>query len=744
MTGFWKTPFKWGFYQKSRKIFQKTGKILSSPKKYNKAYHNSLLSQPNLYHMKRIHLFVALFILVLLSACKPNVIDDNIPEEPIGDITQLSVPDDFNYATTQSLALTLKAVDNSGRTLINIPFSIYQKEGDSTWLLLKGMIGKDGVYKEMLTLDANATELLLYTAYPGLPAIHHLTINNSSLYYTMGADNVIGFKGTPGDHELQNPVKGIVTSKSDPGIRKEDITVRSNTIKILGTYTSQGKPNYLEADDIVKQDLLDLIAANLPEYQPVPTYHPEYIANDVKTSVSLKENADVWVTFVTEGAGFRNTLGYYVYDTNNPPQTADDIDTLYVIFPNVSFNGSGGALNTGNKVKLGRFQSGKTIGWFLMPDAWNGSTVSPRTGQGYETKFSDRQLNTFTANSYRNHMVLLQDPARELLLLGFEDTSRPGGDQDFNDAIFYVTANPYTAVDTDQVVETKPQSNDHDGDGVADNNDDFPNDPELAFITYAPGQQQQGTLAFEDLWPVQGDYDMNDVVVNYNFIEYRNAANKIAAIHANFTLRALGAGMQSGFAFELPIPAASVKSVSGTQLLSNYIHLLNNGVEAGQNNAVIIVFDNGHKIMPPPPGGFVNTVHSATYVTTVRIELVIELQEPVSSNILGAAPYNPFIIAGGRRGYEIHLPDHAPTDLADVNILGTSQDDSDAGKNRYYKTHNNLPWAINIPESFNYPIEKSPIHQAYKKFAEWATSGGKTQKNWYKTGNGTRNDALIY
>lgn len=27
----------------------------------------------------------------------------------------------------------------------------------------------------------------------------------------------------------------------------------------------------------------------------------------------------------------------------------------------------------------------------------------------------------------------------------------------------------------------------------------------------------KGTYAFEDLWPSQGDYDMNDVVVRYNY-----------------------------------------------------------------------------------------------------------------------------------------------------------------------------------------------------------------------------------
>lgn len=695
--------------------------------------------------MRKTHFYFPLLLMTLLFSCTREL-DNNEPatNEPIQDIQQLAIPRDFNYATTQSVNLKLKAVNNTGKTLNNIPISIYRKDGDSTALLLKGRIGKDGVFQETLTLDATTTELLLYTPYPGLPSFHQLPVNSSILNYVLGSDNVIGFNGSPEDHRVQGPVSGVVTSRLNTASRANEITSRDTKIHVIGKYDDQGKPEYLEIDDVINQDLLDLVAANLPEAQPVPTYHPEYLEKDVTSSVVLKEEAEVWVTFVHEGAGYRNVLGYYVYDTKNPPQNEQKIDTLFVIFPNVSFNGSGGGLNTGNKVKLGKFPAGKTIGWFLMPDGWDGNSVNPRPEKDYATKYSDKQLNTFTSEQYRTHTVLLQDPTRELLLLGFEDLNRPGGDNDFNDAIFYVTAVPFSAINTDNLVETRTTGNDDDDDGVANNNDDFPDDSEIAFTTYTPSKDQEGTLAFEDLWPSQGDYDMNDLVIDYNVIEYRNAANKVAKIKASFLLRAIGAGLQSGFAFELPIPAANVKSVKGSKLFENYIQLQSNGVEAKQTNAVIIVFDNGQRVMASPIGGFINTRPGDSYVNPVRIEVEVELIEPVSSNILGAAPFNPFLIAGRKRGFEIHLPDFAPTDLADLSIFGTSQDDSDAGQQRFYKTKNNLPWAINLAETFDYPIEKQPINEVYKKFADWATSGGRNQKNWYKKSGGNRNEALIY
>ena len=48
------------------------------------------------------------------------------------------------------------------------------------------------------------------------------------------------------------------------------------------------------------------------------------------------------MTFVSEGASFKNALGYYVYNTNNPPATTSAIDSIFVVFPNASTTGSGG------------------------------------------------------------------------------------------------------------------------------------------------------------------------------------------------------------------------------------------------------------------------------------------------------------------------------------------------------------------------------------------------------------------
>lgn len=135
--------------------------------------------------------------------------------------------------------------------------------------------------------------------------------------------------------------------------------------------------------------MLAYINASLPEPQPVPTFHPTYLAEGKKTTLDIVAVADVWFTFVHEGAGWKNSLGFYTYPTNSPPQTLDDIKELTILFPNLSKEGSGGSLKSGYKVNLGRFQPRVSIGIVLLANGWNGSKVS-----GYYHKvFADKKLN---------------------------------------------------------------------------------------------------------------------------------------------------------------------------------------------------------------------------------------------------------------------------------------------------------------------------------------------------------------
>lgn len=59
-------------------------------------------------------------------------------------------------------------------------------------------------------------------------------------------------------------------------------------------------------------------------------------------------------------------------------------------------------------------------------------------------------------------------------------------------------------------------------------------------------------------------------------------------------------------------------------------------------------------------------------------------------------------------------------------------------------TENILPWVVEIPVSFDYPIEKADILIAYLKFETWAISSGTSYTDWYLDEPGYRNDDNIY
>ena len=233
--------------------------------------------------------------------------------------------------------------------------------------------------------------------------------------------------------------------------------IEAQNYTFLGSYTSDGTPNYLEAkSDVVSAETQKMIKNALPESYPVPDYNPHYISSGYDTDLVLTENADVWVTFVSEGASYKNVLGFYTYNANANSNANDKdhkkptAEEITIIFPNVSAYGSGGGLKMGDKVKIGTFKKGTAIGWVLLANGWK-DKVTDGLWQLYSNPFYNPEANSVL----KHHNVLLKDPKNERIILGFEDVRRDlsNCDNDFNDAIFYVTANPYSAISTENVVD---------------------------------------------------------------------------------------------------------------------------------------------------------------------------------------------------------------------------------------------------------------------------------------------------
>lgn len=274
---------------------------------------------------------------------------------------------------------------------------------------------------------------------------------------------------------------------------------------------------------------------------------------------------------------------------------------------------------------------------------------------------------------------------------------------------------------------------DTDGDGVSDNLDDYPADPEKAFDNYYPSNDPTSgaTVAFEDMWPSKGDYDMNDVVVSYWFKIVTSAQNKVVEVNGDYSLYARGGSFHNGFGIEFPVSRSSASNVIGGRL------------EEGQQKAVIIFFTDMHEEMKD-----YNTVPLQPVSPPKAYSLSFKVNNGPSLEAFGLGSYNPFIWNnnGGRgRGSEIHLPGKTPTSLADLSLFGTGADDSNPAAGRYYVTKDGFPWAINIPvKKFDYPIEDKDIVTTYLKLPNWVQSGGTQYADWYLNLQGYRNSSNIF
>lgn len=672
--------------------------------------------------MKRIAIILSLVVLV--ASCRKELSSLGSPNQagnngivPVSKSTDMKVPAGFNFKTTNDIQVDIQLLSNSDQPIAHTTIQLFNdapENGGS--VLLTGSTNANGVLSAKLSVPLYMDELVINTSYLGIPRNIIVPVQQSKIAVRLGGSSP-GYVRTV---DVQSRFASHNLGKAPAKLSTR-----------LGSWNSQGVPDYLtHTNDVASNQLVNDIWALLPSMQSVPQYHPELLDdNTTSRTILVTQTCDVWVTFVTEGAGFRNTLFYYKYPKNNPPTNASQIDSFYTVFPNSSFAGSGGGLQTGNKVCLGRFGPDTVIAYGIIADAFDINTAT--IGNGVWTFFANKELNPETNPALRQHMVLLYDANSSRLIMGFEDMKREAGgcDHDFNDVMFYTTSTPANAISHTNVA-VLPASNDSDNDGVTDTDDQYPNDPARAFNNYYPSAGTMATVAFEDLWPYKGDFDMNDVVVDYRYKVVTNATNGVKDIDASYVLRASGGMIANSFAVEFPVSASNIASVSGAS------------TQSGSSNLILKVINSTRQAMSEW-----NTFPTVRPCDSVNYHAVVTLTNPVALTSVGLSEYNPFIWGndnGKNRGYEIHLPGKNWTGLADQNLFGTGHDDTHINGSKTYKTVDNLPFAINIPERFQYPVEMTDITTAYTKFSLWAQSGGTLFPDWYKNQSGYRNASLIY
>lgn len=661
---------------------------------------------------KNLVLFSIIMLLLFTLGCD-NTTKSSNDNNQVTEFADLQIEDSFGFATVENVNVELK-VSNGGDTGVEkIPFKIYDKDPEIGGRLLDaGFTNANGVFSSRVVIPSYIKSVFVI----GYMSSIELPINNGYANHEFGSN-----------------------SFNKARANKEIVTPEKSTLNYLLPYNVEGVPQGM-GFEAVAPGFLSKVNNALPERISVPNNAPHYLYEQNQfNAVIINQTAEIWITFVHEGAGNRNAFGFYTFDANNPPQTTAEIAEINVVFPNVSMVGEGGGLVPGDKIYIGEFEPGTAIGWVLMSNGWyNGAAHIVN-----KTWYSDKSLN-YTGFQ---QSVLFYDSEYEKLVVGFEDLIFNDGDDDYNDALFFVTAEPVNSIDTSEVTDIEEPSDD-DGDGVPNMFDDFPLDGERAFQT---NNNSMSTLAFEDLWPVKGDYDFNDLVVDYNIFFHKNADNKIKNVITEFELRAVGARYRNGFAIQFPFDSNNIESftvIDGTDALtySNIISDLNFAPSQEDGaNATIVYFDNTLDLIQPAGNTFINTEKNVPYIGTVKFALDIKLTTPENiSNWQWNVPFNPFIYVNRDRSREVHLPDFPPTQQADEAFFGTYDDTSVVVQNRFYKSIENHPWALNIADSWDYPYERNNVTGAYMMFKEWAESSGILYQDWYKDLPGYRNPERIY
>lgn len=472
-------------------------------------------------------------------------------------------------------------------------------------------------------------------------------------------------------------------------------------------YNSNVNDLYQTIDNAETQGLVERINEALPKQD-----NSQYISSAEVTNLRIVEtdvdgqevtSAHIDIVYLDATGDYENAMGYYYYKTGTNPSAAE-IKAMpkFVIYP-MTHNGTP---DTPVKARLqffgedysengiDDFPAGYTIGWILFPNLYNGSLRPDEDWNGQndfevssingciervygnnEAIYSNNECNNYSNNG----CITLTDPETGRVVIGFEDQAfqQGGGDKSYNDILFYVEADPATAIyDPDRPVIPDPD----------------PDPEEETYTTVA-------TIGFEDIWPNGGDYDLNDVLVEQTrTVTYKG--DYITKIEDAFKVTNLAGSAEYTDAFGFTVDYSAVGSVSGyaVQEETNQFIMFEDGQSAiGQTFTLVRTFGDGQL-----------------------------------SNVDFDDHFNPFIVSqyvrGEKNRVEIHLPSYAMTSWANATL-------AEGGHTAYYISEDgNYPFAIKLEGVTDWvPVTESVrIGSAgeYPRFNNWVADPT-SNTDWY-------------
>ena len=678
---------------------------------------------------------------VTFVSCQQNDVSQ-IPEKPT-DPVEKNPSEIFDFSTTTSATLSI----NYGIAGYPVKFAVYAEypynaDGTENPLLqpiYAGLTDQNGKFNASFQLPSAADTVYLTTGYVGVPSC--ITLNKSKGAFSMDNSSTIRSSSmlrasTRSVSSNQYPIgdyKGNLGTYSWNG---HDIAVSSlyDTYNNTVRYTDQNSysnfmqnfwvPDNTNVSGLYQKggnDELSLyknVNRNLSNNDNTKYIREEPVTihvNNQTASGRIVEPVNIDVVLLNMTKIHQNAIGYYYYPSDKQASevTEDYIKSLpkYMVYPRITnaFTVNNRLVNTPYPMMRARLQffgknydqagtdkfpPGYNIGWVFVTDIYPASTNLKDNDNKYDlitavndkiiAKMPDAKYSNRNANSdNKPYFISVYDQQYKSLIFAIDNGDTNSANKIFKDALLYVESSDPDAIYDPDVPVIDPSAQEK--------------------ITFT----QSGTYAFEDIWPSGGDYDLNDVVVEYNTTV--NAADNYV-----------------------------------TSIVDKYKVVTRRGAATFHNAFGYVVNDNYGGSVSFDVAGFVKEADNQ-YIVFANANDEIEKSFMVTRNIpvnkVKASDYhrdyNPFIVVnyvkGAKNRIEVHLPKYAATSWASSN---------NGGENAYYVNKDGkYPFAIDLNGvvGFDQVSERATIGNTneYPLFNKWVEEPTNPEYiDWYKYKHG--------
>lgn len=586
----------------------------------------------------------------------------------------------------------------------------------------------------------------------------------------------------------------------DNGICETDELIKANAKDLFVTFQKAQQADKTEYADESKINLV------FPVKEPVTEWDEDLHVNKTTTYLGNK----IWFTAIAEDAWYQNVVGYYIYPTDKEPKTVAEALKLdkFLIVPNGSsavcwdlekntektnypYQGTSTSVSTskvdlpqayapmkaGQRVQLlfkdpktgevsDIFPAGYTVGFFLAPNGYDsgwkigtdGKAICPSTSSTQTTGFrfpqfnscmqtganiqghscfinSDSNFNADVVNQrgkgqekYKTRFSYLEENlyGHNLRVYGIED----GSDYDYNDFTFVIEQEELKKVEYDGIPE------------------------------YEEEWHIVNSYAYEDIWPVGGDFDLNDIVIEHWQKQFYNLENKLTKVYDVFQITSLEAAASFHDAFFVQIPEGQRGKNLKMYDLAGKTHSMDDFGRKGEllaegdaafesaTNSLIVFNDQHADLFDKGRIGVVverdftdlnvdkSTLEFNPYVISrwdiTKKGVTGYIPEDIDGSTEVAQKYGYIFNLSATNRMEIHLPGFAATQYG---IVLPEKSNTEMGyyANKFVSEGSKYPFAIALKSvaGWQYPDPGVKVNETFIHYDAWTKSAGAEWKDWY-------------